>query len=222
MIQTVRSFLFFLILITYCKVFAAETPRTIMWDDLLPDLAPLSDPFKALSRMQLLDLEVLISADKLKKQGKISDVDRISEEAIEIGHKLKSQGLNIAKLMDNFKNWEREIMRRDQIANKKLDGIVVRIPGYALPLEHRNSGVKELLLVPYVGACIHVPPPPPNQTIYVKLRDTYIVQNLYDPVWITGRLSITKINKSLSFVDGSAGVKMAYILDGVTVIPYSE
>lgn len=55
----------------------------------------------------------------------------------------------------------------------ELAGQNVRIPGYIVPLDYNGKGVKELLLVPYVGACIHVPPPPPNQIILVRSKTAY-------------------------------------------------
>ena len=55
-------------------------------------------------------------------------------------------------------------------ANKSLDGATVRLPGFIIPLDARRDGVlDEFLLVPYFGACIHVPPPPPNQLVYVRM-----------------------------------------------------
>ena len=108
------------------------------------------------------------------------------------------------------------------MVNHKLEGRLIRIPGYALPLEHKDFGVKDLLLVPYVGACIHVPPPPANQIVYVRLQDTHILESVYEPVWITGRVSLISSNKSLSFVDGVAGIETAYTLDGIKIEPYLE
>src|SRR6187549_1707175 len=55
-------------------------------------------------------------------------------------------------------------------ALKALDGKSVRIPGYMVPLEDDSEIVSEFLLVPYVGACIHTPPPPPNQIVQVKMN----------------------------------------------------
>ena len=124
-------------------------------------------------------------------------------------------------LMEKYDRWKREIGLRNHMGNKRLDGQFVRIPGYALPLEHKDIGVKELLLVPYVGACIHVPPPP-NQTVYVKLSDPYTVKNLYEPVWITGHLSMKDVTKSLSLVDGNTGVDIGYRLDGVEVVSFED
>ncbi len=51
---------------------------------------------------------------------------------------------------------------------KSLDGQQVKLPGYIVPLEVNEEGrTTEFLLVPYYGACIHVPPPPPNQIVHI-------------------------------------------------------
>jgi hypothetical protein len=69
-----------------------------------------------------------------------------------------------------------------------LDGKRVRIGGYVVPLDFESTTVKEFLLVPFVGACIHVPPPPANQIIYVKSKDGFEVGGSFDPVWVTGTM----------------------------------
>jgi uncharacterized protein len=69
-----------------------------------------------------------------------------------------------------------------------LDGKRVRIGGYVVPLDFEATTVKEFLLVPFVGACIHVPPPPANQIIYVKSKDGFEVGGQFDPVWVTGTM----------------------------------
>ena len=213
---------FSLILFTALQVHAAEVPRKINWDDLVPKFPPLKHPFHQLSMQQLLDLEFLVSIDKRREEGKISNVHAIFEKGVEVQHALTSQGLDVDRLIAAYNRWEKEIAKRNQMTNIKFQGQIVRIPGYALPLEHKDMGVKEFLLVPYVGACIHVPPPPPNQTVYVSLKEAYTVKDLYEPVWITGRLSIKTTNKSLSLVDGSAVIETAYMLDGITVGPYED
>lgn len=71
---------------------------------------------------------------------------------------------------------------------KDLDGQLVRIGGYVVPLDFDATQVKEFLLVPFVGACIHVPPPPTNQIIYVKAEKGFDVQGSFDPVWVTGKM----------------------------------
>jgi uncharacterized protein len=72
-----------------------------------------------------------------------------------------------------------------------LDGKRVHIGGYVVPLDFEATRVKEFLLVPFIGACIHVPPPPANQIVYVKAEQGFDVQGTFDPVWVTGTLTVT-------------------------------
>jgi hypothetical protein len=79
--------------------------------------------------------------------------------------------------------------------NKSLEGATVRLPGFIVPLdamksEGANSGVSEFLLVPYFGSCIHVPPPPPNQLVYVHVSKPAGIESIYDAYWITGKLHL--------------------------------
>ncbi len=73
--------------------------------------------------------------------------------------------------------------------NMDLDGKLVKLPGYIIPLEVGADGVTQFVLVPYVGACIHVPPPPPNQLIFVTTEKPWPSDNLWDAVWVSGTLS---------------------------------
>ncbi len=69
-----------------------------------------------------------------------------------------------------------------------LNGKRVRIGGYVVPLDFESTTVKEFLLVPFVGACIHVPPPPANQIVYVKAEKGFEIGNAFDPVTVTGTI----------------------------------
>ncbi|MEM6423345.1 MAG: DUF3299 domain-containing protein, partial [Pseudomonadota bacterium] len=62
------------------------------------------------------------------------------------------------------------------------NGRRIRLPGYMVPMAFDGTGVTELLLVPYVGACIHVPPPPPNQIVLVTADDPYPVTGFFEPI----------------------------------------
>jgi hypothetical protein len=55
-----------------------------------------------------------------------------------------------------------------------------------LPLEFAEGKVTEFLLVPFVGACIHTPPPPPNQIIHVKVESGFRSKGMFEPVWVDG------------------------------------
>jgi hypothetical protein len=94
----------------------------------------------------------------------------------------------------------------DFSVNKALDGSNVRLPGFIVPLEVSKEGkVTEFFLVPYVGACIHVPPPPPNQLIYVRDEKGLALQSIWEAYWVTGRLSISNRSTRL----GAAAYQMA-------------
>jgi len=69
--------------------------------------------------------------------------------------------------------------------NEDLDGAYIKMPGFIIPLDVSPEGVTEFILVPYVGACIHTPPPPANQLVMVNAEQPWS-GDLWDPVWVTG------------------------------------
>lgn len=73
---------------------------------------------------------------------------------------------------------------------KKVDDQQVKIPGFMVPLEDNVKNVKEFLLVPSPQACIHVPPPPPNQMVYVKMQGDAATEAIYGPIWVYGQFKI--------------------------------
>jgi hypothetical protein len=72
---------------------------------------------------------------------------------------------------------------------KELNETKVRIPGYTVPFEYgANAEISEFLLVPYYGACLHAPPPPPNQTVFAMTEEPIKLRNLAQAVWIEGTM----------------------------------
>ncbi|TMV10390.1 DUF3299 domain-containing protein [Ruegeria sediminis] len=105
----------------------------------------------------------------------------------------------------------------DQETNAQVtteyNGKRVRIPGYLVPLEYKEQGVTSALLVPYVGACIHVPPPPPNQLIFVTTEKPYESRSLFEPVHVTGMFGTAATNTQLA--------EVGYALSADEIVPYS-
>jgi hypothetical protein len=98
---------------------------------------------------------------------------------------------------------------------KKLEGKLVRIPGFVVPLDDFQEEGAEFLLVPYYGACVHTPPPPPNQIVMVAMTGRKAIKlNLFDAVWLSGRLKIASVESPY----GTVG----YQLEGLKVEPYSS
>ncbi|KJK16077.1 DUF3299 domain-containing protein [Pseudomonas sp. 2(2015)] len=82
---------------------------------------------------------------------------------------------------------------------KALDGQQVKLPGYIVPLEVSEEGrTTEFLLVPYYGACIHVPPPPSNQIVHIFSEIGVKVEDLYQPYWIEGQMQVKASSSELA------------------------
>jgi len=95
----------------------------------------------------------------------------------------------------------------------QLDGQNIKLPGYIVPLDlDEDFRVNEFLLVPYFGACIHVPPPPPNQIIYVKAELGIKLEDMYDPFWIEGTISAVAVSSELA--------KAGYSMHASKIYPY--
>jgi hypothetical protein len=97
---------------------------------------------------------------------------------------------------------------------ESLNGVEAKIPGFVVPLEGDDEVLTEFLLVPYFGACIHVPPPPSNQIVYVKFEEGVPVDSLYDAVWIHGTLSTQGWSGDVASV--------GYSMKGIGVTAYDE
>lgn len=93
-----------------------------------------------------------------------------------------------------------------------MNGRMVSIPGFVVPLEGEGDQVDRFFLVPYFGACIHVPPPPSNQIVDVHYEPGTRVDSLYDAVLVSGRLTTEVFSHEM----GTAG----YRLEAYRIAPY--
>ena len=98
--------------------------------------------------------------------------------------------------------------------NSALVGQLVRIPGFVVPLEDSKDGLKEFLLVPYFGACVHSPPPPANQIVHVLPRSPAKGLRSMDAVWISGTLTTGRTDSYM----GAA----SYRIEAISVAPYTD
>jgi hypothetical protein len=96
-----------------------------------------------------------------------------------------------------------------------LRGRTVRVPGFIVPLEDLQDEAAVFLLVPYFGACIHTPPPPPNQMVYVEMKDRIPTRfEMWSPVWIEGVIDVRSIDSPYGLV--------SYHMTGLRVRPYEQ
>ena len=135
--------------------------ETIEWPDLMPPevLAILLNPPEYIA-----EIEDGSAEDQISSQMK-SAVNQSEEDA-----------------------YQKALVSTD--VNENLDGAMIRIPGFVVPLEFdEEQTISQFFLVPYFGACLHMPPPPPNQIILVNAPKGIQMSALYDPFWIEGQLS---------------------------------
>ena len=129
------------------------------------------------------------------------------------------KALNLDTLQDNDPKADEALKKMRKMwdnapINPLILGESVRLPGYVVPLEDLATGIKEFLLVPYFGACVHSPPPPANQIVHVLLDKPAKNLRLMDVVWVNGPLSATK-------TDSHMGVA-SYRIDAKAVTPYQD
>jgi len=194
----------------------AQQARQLTWGDLVPAHLLAGDPLEKLSPDQKdMVYWVINMLQTLPKRGPQTEEDY--KQIDELMPSLRKAGIDIVKVQAKIKEIQTSMV-------KELDGQLVRMPGYLLPLEVSSAKVTEFLLVPYVGACIHVPPPPPNQIIYVKAAQDngYDSKKIFEPVWVTGVISVKSMSKELYLVDGSSGIDIGYGMQADKIEPYKE
>jgi hypothetical protein len=162
-----------------------EQYRTVEWTDLMPQ-----DDLDA----------ILNSPDYLDDIADGSAEDQIGSKVQKAANARDSryqQALKSTRVVSKFNNQ------------------LVRIPGFVVPLEFDDEQtITQFFLVPYFGACIHMPPPPPNQLIYVSYPEGLKLEALYDPFWITGLLKT-------SLVENETAIS-AYAIDVNSIMPYID
>ena len=198
----------------------AASPRTINWPDLLPPKTELADPLAGVDMAVRYDLGYVAKVLSDAEEGIISRDSGEYQNAVKLLNQLKEKGIDTDTLVTAVAQRDAELKRRNGALREDLNGELVRIPGYALPLEFSDRGVTEFLLVPYVGACIHAPVPPANQIVYVTAEKPFQLKGLYKPVWITGRVETQQGSRALSFVDGEADVVTGYSINAADIEPY--
>ena len=104
----------------------------------------------------------------------------------------------------------------NSLVNEELDGAKVSLAGFVAPLNYEDDIITEFLLVPYFGACIHVPPPPPNQTVLVTLdrADGLTFDEAWGAIWVAGTLTLDSATTDLA--------RASYTITGAETGVYDE
>ena len=157
------------------------TVETLVWEDLMPEgedqiLEKLYTEFYQEQEKQFRNQTTLLQASKASDNAEADVINLIGE-----GSELDTM---------------EQIGTYNVVAD--LDGLTVRLPGYVVPLDfNASSEYNEFLLVPYFGACLHTPPPPPNQIVYVKTAKAAKIIDINEPVWIEGVMKTGQFGSEL-------------------------
>lgn len=136
------------------------------------------------------------------------------EDMPEITHQTpEGQGFSDQRQLQQVKGLPEVMYSAKTVA--ALNGQRVRLGGYPVPLETDAKGrVTQLFLVPYPGACVHVPPPPPNQIVLVRYAKGIELDDIYTPLWVEGPLSVQSTRNALA--------DAAYSLNASDIRPIGE
>jgi len=186
---------------------AAEPAKTIEWTDLMPD-----EDLRLLEQMPAVD------------HGDLSDEELAGDQNLDpLGGPdpaLAGQVENaIARAMgtspadEEGRTWEDALVSTR--TRLEFDGSRIRLPGFIVPLEFDDEmNISEFFLVPYFGACIHLPPPPPNQIIFVDYPQGLQLDALYNPFWVTGTLKVERVENDTALA--------VYAMEAEAVVEYEE
>lgn len=194
---------------------SAKEAREVTWDDLAPKIEPYDDPFETMS-YELIDAmrDVVAFAEAGTEDRELATADAAGRRLLE------EAGHDVDYLLKQYKVVLANLIEEATDVNPQLVDTDISLPGYLLPVEMSGRKAIEFLLVPYVGACIHTPPPAPNQVVYVTYPEGYEADGLFTPVWITGEMKAETTNQTVGYADGSSEVTISYKMEATRVKGY--
>jgi nickel/cobalt exporter len=189
----------------------AAAQQLASWASLAPSVEPYDNPFAEMPDEQTKALRIIASADMAAEAGQLDAA--MAEAAADARRLVEEAGLDVEAL---FAQRALIIQRREEatlgVTTTHLDQTVV-MDGYALPLRAEEGRVVEFLLVPWVGACIHTPPPPANQIVHVDYPQGFEAHSQFTPIRLEGRLRHRPAEHDLFLVDGTMPVAASYAME---------
>jgi len=199
----------------FTTIINGQNFKIIKWEDLTVKL-DYYDPFKDLTLTQLFNLSEIALIRETEESQELSKSELARKDSLE--QLFKTENIDVDLLLSM--RYEVAVSRSKELdtVNISLNNKKIVIGGYLLPLNYIDQKVTEFLIVPWVGACIHTPPPPRNQLIYLKTKEGIEVKSRFQAVKVEGTLTTEDRTSSLFLVDGSSDITSGYsILDGEVI-----
>ncbi|MEM9216444.1 MAG: DUF3299 domain-containing protein [Cyanobacteria bacterium P01_F01_bin.150] len=192
--------------------------QIISWKDLRPpEINDFDDPYADLTPRQLLDLAEL---SRIEWGPEHLKQDSDGEESQRLRQRLEEDGLDVEWLLSQIERVTNYYTQQATDTNPDIDGQYVKLHGYVLPLTQTENQVSDFLLVPFIGACVHVPPPLPNQMIYVDLPQDIDDPGLFAKVWLEGIIYPQSSSHEFFRVDGERQVDVSYTMKMASLSAY--
>ncbi|MGI9424521.1 MAG: DUF3299 domain-containing protein [Hyphomicrobiaceae bacterium] len=202
------------------QIASSEALLRIDWSDLVPRKQGLENPFVGLTDDQRYTLGNVARIRELKARGALADDPATRADGMKYERQLTQQGIDVDGLLAEYQVFKERVTSQRSQLQSSLNGKDAKIAGYLIPLQFDPEGATEFLLVPYVGACIHTPPPPRNQIVYLRSKKPFKITTLFQAVWAKGRLSTKPGSHELSFVDGQRDIETGYFLEAAELSRY--
>ena len=184
---------------------AQSTAKTVDWTELMPE-----EDLQLLMNMPAIDHEGLSDEELAEDTTTGSLKSPLSGFEDEVANAI---GQAIAAGQSQERTWQDALVSTR--VRPELDKTLIRLAGYIVPIDFDdNEVITGFFLVPYFGACIHVPPPPPNQIIYVRHPKGFTLDNLYTPFWVPGTLRVETVENEMALA--------SYSMDASLLVEYQE
>ncbi|WP_170784733.1 DUF3299 domain-containing protein [Ruegeria lacuscaerulensis] len=203
--------------LVWCGQSAMATPDTALdWADLPdPSSQIFEDPYRDLSPEQFDDVLYVVRLRGRLQQNDGSEDERQKWQMLltETEDALASDGIDVDWLLDQREVVTERRRKAGTNGNPEFDGQTITLAGFAIPAPNDPDGRPVAYLVPERGMCSHMPPPPPNQMIRVRLNGDWTPSYVHEPVRLTGKLTIDPSVQNMIVVDGLMPMNATFQLE---------
>ncbi len=193
----------------------------IGWADLIDQsVQSYEDPFRDLTYEQIDGLRQVVELES-EMEGENPSADA-AETLAEVKKSLSEQGVDADWLVSQ--RWivasRRKLAR--EAGNPANDGAIIKLGGFVIPTPAAEDGTSMAYLVPERGMCSHVPPPPPNQMVRLRLTNGWKATETYEPVIVTGQIQIQPSDEQMLVVDGFVPLRATFLMDVADVQTFQK
>lgn len=196
-------------------------PRRIIFAELQnPDALTFEDPFREMGSEMLEELRTVSRLEQRLEQSDISSEEQalMNRRISEARARLQADGHDADALLEQRWTVAAKRKRATTSTNPELENSEVTISGFLIPAGPDEMGRPTAYLVPEMGMCSHMPPPPPNQLIRVELKEPSSIASPYILVQASGTLRPQTSDETIFILDGSQRMESTWTLEATEVV----